>query len=416
MYSKSERLLIARFLFSKKTDGYISIFSWFSIIGIALGVSAIIIVMSVMNGFRTDLVKRLVGINSHLNIYSNNNSIDSNTLQIIKNKLPTNEYINILSSIQTKGLIIKNEVSHGVLIRGYDFIDSKHYLFDSIVEGNYIRNNINEIIIGDSLAASINAKVGDKIKLAIPKSDKTILGDIPRFKTLIIKGVFDFGLYEYDANLIFIHSDLARKLLLIGPKNYNQIEIYTQYPENIEILKSKILSIIQANKLNLFAITWKDRNSSLINALKVEKNVMFLILTLIIFVASMNIISGLIIFVKEKNKDIGILKTFGLSDYSILKIFFSIGMMIGFMGAILGVLLGIIFSLNIDHIQLFLETILSTKLFAEEIYYLSSLPSEISIKEILIVFFTSIFICIFSTIFPALRSSNIDPIKTIRNE
>ena len=190
MYSKSERLLIARFLFSKKTDGYISIFSWFSIIGIALGVSAIIIVMSVMNGFRTDLVKRLVGINSHLNIYSNNNSIDSNTLQIIKNKLPTNEYINILSSIQTKGLIIKNEVSHGVLIRGYDFIDSKHYLFDSIVEGNYIRNNINEIIIGDSLAASINAKVGDKIKLAIPKSDKTILGDIPRFKTLIIKGVF----------------------------------------------------------------------------------------------------------------------------------------------------------------------------------------------------------------------------------
>ena len=268
MYSKSERLLIARFLFSKKTDGYISIFSWFSIIGIALGVSAIIIVMSVMNGFRTDLVKRLVGINSHLNIYSNNNSIDSNTLQIIKNKLPTNEYINILSSIQTKGLIIKNEVSHGVLIRGYDFIDSKHYLFDSIVEGNYIRNNINEIIIGDSLAASINAKVGDKIKLAIPKSDKTILGDIPRFKTLIIKGVFDFGLYEYDANLIFIHSDLARKLLLIGPKNYNQIEIYTQYPENIEILKSKILNIIQANKLNLFAITWKDRNSSLINALK----------------------------------------------------------------------------------------------------------------------------------------------------
>ena len=212
-------------------------------------------------------------------------------------------------------------------------------------------------------------------------------------------------LYSQDNSHIFMNTE-----------NYNQIEIYTQYPENIEILKSKILSIIQANKLNLFAITWKDRNSSLINALKVEKNVMFLILTLIIFVASMNIISGLIIFVKEKNKDIGILKTFGLSDYSILKIFFSIGMMIGFMGAILGVLLGIIFSLNIDHIQLFLETILSTKLFAEEIYYLSSLPSEISIKEILIVFFTSIFICIFSTIFPALRSSNIDPIKTIRNE
>ena len=416
MYSKSERLLISRFLFSKKTDGYISIFSWFSVIGIALGVSAIIVVMSVMNGFRTDLTKRLLGINSHLNIYSNSNFVNFESIEIINNNLSKNEYENILSSIETNGLIINNDFSKGVLIRGYEFIDNKHYLFDSIIEGSYFEDVSNEIIIGDSLASSINVKVGDKIKLAIPKSDKTILGNIPRFKTLKIKGIFDFGMYEYDSNLIFIHADLARQLILLDNSTYNQLEIFLTDPENVEKLKYQIINIINDNNLNLFPVTWKDRNSSLINALKVEKNVMFLILTLIIFVASMNIISGLIIFVKEKNKDIGILKTFGISDFSILKIFFTIGILIGFIGATLGVLLGIIFTINIEYIQKYLEELLNTELFAEEIYYLSSLPSEINIKEILIIFITSIIISVFSTIFPAIRSAKVDPIQTIRNE
>jgi len=416
MYSKSERLLITRFLFSKKSDGYISIFSWFSIIGITLGVAAIIIVMSVMNGFRSDLTNRLLGINSHLNIYSNINSVHLEEIQIIKNNLPKNDYKNILESVETNGLIIQNDLSRGVLIRGYDFIINEHYLFESIIKGGFFEDLNNEIIIGDSLASLINVKIGDKVKLAIPKSDKTILGSIPRFKTLKVIGIFDFGLYEYDTNLVFIDVDLARKLLLLNNENFNKIEIFSSEPENIEKLQYEIINIIKSYNLNLFSISWKQSNSSLITALKVEKNVMFLILTLIIFVASMNIISGLIIFVKEKNKDIGILKTFGLSDFSILKIFSTIGILIGVIGAIFGVLLGIIFSININHIQKYLERILDTKLFAEEIYFLSSLPSEIKIEEVLIVFFTSIFISILSTIFPAIRSAKIDPIKTIRNE
>ena len=341
MLSKSEILLINRFLFSKKTDGYISIFSWFSIVGIALGVSAIIIVMSVMNGFRSDLTKRLLGINSHINIYSPINSISPDSLKDIKNNLANIEYENIFGSVETNGLIMKNNFSKGVLIRGYDTIDEKHYLHNSIIDGSLIKNSNNHVIIGDSLAKSINAKVGDTIKIAIPKSDNTILGNIPRFKTLKINALFDFGLYEYDNNLIFINSNLARKLLILNEKHFNKLEIFITNPEDVSVIKKKITDTINAKKLNLYSISWLERNSSLINALKVEKNVMFIILTLIIFVASMNIISGLIIFVKEKNKDIGILKTFGLSDYSILKIFFSIGMMIGFMGAILGVLLGI---------------------------------------------------------------------------
>ena len=416
MYSKSERLLITRFLFSKKTDGYISIFSWFSIIGISLGVAAIIIVMSVMNGFRIDLTKRLLGINSHINIFANNDFINYQELQIIKKNLKDSNHINILESIETNGLIIKNNVSKGVLIRGYKYTNKEHYLLNSLIEGSVISNKNSEVIIGDSLASTLNVKIGDKIKIAIPKSDNTILGNIPRFKTLSIVGVFDFGLYEYDNNMIFIHSTLARKLTLINNNDYNKIEIFSSEPENINKLKNQIINIINNNNLNLTPITWKERNLSLINALKVEKNVMFLILTLIILIASMNIISGLIIFVKEKNKDIGILKTFGLGDFGILKIFFTIGILIGFIGASLGLFIGIVFALNIKHIQNFLEKILDTKLFAEEIYYLSSLPSEISTKEVLIVFFTSIAISIFSTIFPAIRSAKIDPIKTIRNE
>ena len=415
MFSKSEKLIILKFLFSKKTDGYISIFSWFSIIGITLGVAAIIVVMSVMNGFRNDLTKRLLGINAHLNIYSNNNIIDSNTINLLNNNLIESEYKSILYSIETNGLLINNETSKGVLIRGYEF-EENHYLKSSIVKGVFFSNKLNEVIIGDSLASYLDVKLGERIKLAIPKSNKTILGSIPRFKTLKIIGIFDFGMYEYDSNLIFINANLARKLLMLDNADFNQIEIFVENPDKIENLKRKIFQIINKQNLTLFPITWKERNMTLINALKVEKNVMFLILTLIIFVASMNIISGLIIFVKEKNKDIGILKTFGLSDYSVLKIFFTIGTSIGLIGALLGVFCGILFTLNIGYIQNFLESILKTELFAEEIYYLSSLPAEINFNEIFLVFFTSIIISILSTIFPAIRSAKIDPIKTIRQE
>ena len=416
MLTKSERLLINRFLFSKKSDGYISIFSWFSIIGIALGVSAIIIVMSIMNGFRSDLTKRLLGINSHINIYSPINFISSDSFNVIKKNLKNLEYDNFLGSIETNGLIMKNNFSKGVLIRGYDIIDQNHYLYNSITHGKLSKNSTNEVIIGDSLARSMNIKLGDKIKIAIPKSDNTILGNIPRFKTLTVNALFDFGLYEYDNNLIFINSSLARKLLILKKEHFNKLEIFIQNPEDVSNIKNKISNIIKSNELNLYSISWLERNSSLINALKVEKNVMFLILLLIIIVASMNIISGLIIFVKEKNKDIGILKTLGLSDKSILKIFFSIGVLIGFLGSTLGVIIGIIFTLNIQYIQNFLEKLLDTKLFAEEIYYLSSLPSEIKVQEIILVFLTSITISILSTIFPALRSAKVDPISTIRSE
>ena len=416
MFSKAEILIIKRFLFSKKTEGYVSVFSWFSIIGIALGVAAIIIVMSVMNGFRSNLTERLIGVNSHLNIYSFNDEIKEEQIEEMKNKLNIKKYKKVFSSVETQGLIIKDNTSNGVIIRGYKEINFDHYLYDKIITKKISSIRFNKIIIGDALANKLNLKIGDKLKIAVPKTDKSLLGNIPRFKTLIVDGIFDFGMYEYDSNLVFISIDLARKLILIENNIFNRVEFYIENPLLVGIFKDSIDQYITNNSLDLYSLSWIDRNSSLMNALKVEKNVMFLILTLIIIVASMNIISGLIIFVKEKNKDIGILKTLGFNNFSILKIFCVIGFVIGLIGSISGTIIGIMITENLNYIQAILENLLDTQLFSEEVYFLSTLPSDIKYQEVLFVFLISITITILSTIFPAIRASNIDPIDTLKNE
>ena len=415
LFSSYEILLIKRFLFSKKTDGFISIFSWFSIIGIAIGVAAIIIVMAVMNGFREELISRLLGINGHLNIYSNSGQITKEEVNIIKSDFSDNQLIPL---IQTQALVISNEFSRGVFLRGYDneYLDDLHFLKKNIVEGKLFGNNINDIVIGYVLANKFGLSVGDEIKIAIPKTDNTIFGNIPRFKTLTVSGILNLGMYEYDSSFVFSNISIARKLLVLEDQNFNLIEIFTQSPNNIEIIQDKVNRRIIANNFRLYTSSWKENNSTLINALNVEKNVMFLILTLIILVASMNIISGLIIFVKEKNKDIGILKTIGLSNKSLIKIFLSIGLIIGLIGTIFGGLVGVIFSLNIKSIQFFIENILHTDLFAKEIYYLSNLPSRVDNLEVFYVLIISIIICLIATTIPAYRSMKVDPIKSLKND
>jgi len=415
LFSSYEILLIKRFLFSKKTDGFISIFSWFSIIGITIGVAAIIIVMAVMNGFREELTSRLLGINGHLNIYSNTGQITKEEVNIIKSDFSDNQLIPL---IQTQALVISNEFSKGVFLRGYDneYLDDLHFLKQNIVEGKLFGNNINDIVIGYVLANKFGLSVGDEIKIAIPKTDNTIFGNIPRFKTLTVSGILNLGMYEYDSSFVFSNISIARKLLVLEDQNFNLIEIFIQSPNNIEIIQDKVNRRIIANNFRLYTSSWKENNSTLINALNVEKNVMFLILTLIILVASMNIISGLIIFVKEKNKDIGILKTIGLSNKSLIKIFLSIGLIIGLIGTIFGGLVGVIFSLNIKSIQFFIENILHTDLFAKEIYYLSNLPSRVDNLEVFYVLIISIIICLIATTIPAYRSMKVDPIKSLKND
>jgi len=415
IFNKSEYLLVKRFLFSKKSDGFISIFSWFSIIGISIGVAAIIIVMSVMNGFRDEFTKRLLGIKGHLNIFSKTNEIDNNNFI----KLYENNFDFILTpTTQTQALLITENDSKAVILKGYNnlYINSEHFLKKNIFQGRIFENNINEIVIGYALANKFKLKIDDNIRIAIPKTDKTLFGSIPRFKTLKIVGIFNLGMYEYDLNFVFTHHEIANKLLMIKKDSFNLVEVFTNTPNNIEIIQEKINSLIDKNNLNFYTTSWKENNLSLINALKVEKNVMFFILTLIIIVASMNIISGLIIFVKEKNKDIGILKTIGLSNGSLIKVFLSIGLVIGLTGTFLGGIFGVLFSLNIKKIQLFLEYIFNTELFSREVYYLSNLPSKLDFFEVTYVLLISVFISLAATTFPAIRSIKIDPIKSLKNE
>ena len=413
-FTSYEKLLILRFLYSKKSDGFISIFSWFSIIGITIGVGAIIIVMSVMNGFREEITSRLLGINGHLNIYSDQNEILKDELDYFSQ---LNNDIVLTPLTQTQALLISKDSSKGVFLRGYDlnFISESHFIYNKIKKGKLFSNK-NEIIIGYALAKNLRLKIGDKIKIAIPKTDKTIFGNIPRFKTLNIVGIFNLGMYEYDSNFVFTNSEIANKLILINKESFNKIEVFIDDPNLIEKDQKIINKIINDNNLNFYTENWKQNNSALINALNIEKNVMFLILSLIIIVASMNIISGLIIFVKEKNKDIGILKTLGLSNYSLIKIFMSIGFLIGLTGTFFGGLLGILFSTNITSIQNFIEKIFNTNLFSREIYYLSNLPSKLIFIEVFVVLLISIIICLIATTFPAIRSIKIDPIKSLKND
>ena len=415
IFSVYERLLIKRFLFSKKTDGFISIFSWFSIIGITIGVAAIIIVMSVMNGFREELTSRMLGINGHINIFSIKKEIFNSDIEYFKSK---DLKIKIYPLTQTQGLIIGNNSSKGVILRGYDnkFLPNHHFLFKKIIQGSIFADSMNDVVIGYALANELGLEIGNKIKLAIPKTDKTIFGNIPRFKTLTVSGIFNLGMYEYDSNYVFTHTDIANKLILIEENKSNQLEVFISNPNEVDKVKILIDKIIKKNNLNLYSSSWKDNNAALINALNVEKNVMFLILTLIILVASMNIVSGLVIFVKEKNKDIGILKTIGLKNSSLLKIFLTIGFIIGFIGTFIGGIIGVVFSLNIKSIQFFLENIFDINFFSKEIYYLSNLPSKINTVEVLYVLTISILISLIATSFPAYRSIKVDPIKSLKNE
>ncbi len=413
-FTTYEKLLILRFLYSKKTDGFISIFSWFSIIGITIGVSAIIIVMSVMNGFREEITTRLLGINGHINIYSDYNEILKKDFDYF-DKLDNKTIVTPLT--QTQALLITKNSSKGVFLRGYDidYLSDNHFVKKKIIKGKIFSKN-NEIIVGYALAKNLGLTIDDKIKIAIPKTDKTIFGNIPRFKTLKIVGFFDLGMYEYDANFVFTNSEIANKLILINNDSFNKIEIFLDDPNQVETSEKIINKIIIDNNLKFYTENWKKNNSALINALNVEKNVMFLILSLIIIVASMNIISGLIIFVKEKNKDIGILKTLGLTNYSLIKIFISIGFLIGFIGTFFGALVGILFSIYIKSIQMFIEKLFNTNLFAKEIYYLSNLPSKLIFIEVFLVLLISIIICLIATSFPAIRSIKVDPINSLKND
>ena len=410
MISQLEKEVTLRFLRSRKKDGFLNVISIFSFIGIGLGVAVLIIVMSVMNGFRTELVNKIIGFNSHLTIKPYSKKIDVNKLQ---NEKILNNLNYSLESNSGEAVILKNDTTKGILLRGYSKLDFEKLEIINNENFNGIKNSLEKdaISIGKELSFSLDLEVGDNVVLMSPSSLDTIIGSLPRQKSFIITSIFDSGLADFDNNVAFINLNSLEEFFNYSSDDRN-LELFLKDPQNIENQKEITQRIFEDE----FVYSWADMNSSLFSALKVERNVMFIILSLIIIVAAFNIISGLTILVKNKTKDIGILKSIGVQNKSIVKIFFLVGILIGTSATIFGIFLGVTFSLYVENLRQFLSNTFNISLFPEEIYFLSKMPSEINISSITLIALCSILITIIVSIFPALKAAKLDPIKSLKYE
>ncbi len=394
---------------------FISLVSYLATIGIALGVMTLIIVMSVMNGYEVELVKKILGINGHISISKYNQKIINYNSLIEKIKIIENiAYVTPL--VTGQALAEGNDNASGVIVKGIDYnaLNNKPIMTGAFIVKNKQSNfNKNEIYIGNTLANNLGLHMGDEIRLIAPKFHTTLLGTIPKIKTFYVSGIFDIGMYEYNSSTVFIPIRSAQLLFDIN-QAISEIEIILNNTKNIERVKDAILKCIPDQEILI--TDWGLANRSLLNALQVERNTMFLILILIIMIAAFNIISGLIMLVKEKYKSIAILRSIGASRSSIIKIFVLAGSFLGFIGIITGAILGILFVMNIEHIKHLLESVTGSILFDPMIYFLTSLPSEPDIEEIISIVITSMVISLLATIYPAWKAANMFPAEALRYE
>ena len=411
MISKIERTIAFRYLKPKRKEGFLKVISIFSFTGIALGVAILIIVMSVMNGFRTELINKILGFNPHIIVKPYDKKInreDLNNLNVL------NEYISRTAfTFSGQAILINRENTTGILVRSYlqDDIDKIDLIKNGIIDGSLNSFNKNTISIGKELAISMDLLVGDEITLMSTSNLQTPFGNIPLQEKFKISSIFSTGLAEFDQNVIFMPFENANSLFEISDMDID-LEIFLNKPDKVQLIKQNVQKIFS----NHYVYTWEDLNKSFFGALKVERNVMFIILTLIIIVAAFNIISGLTILVKNKTKEIAILRTLGISKTSIAKVFFIIGFTIGFLATITGVTIGILFSYYIEEIRVLITSIFNIRLFPEEIYFLSQMPSEINLGYIIIISLFSLLITFLATIFPSLSAAKLDPIKALKYE
>ena len=408
-------MIAFRYIKSRRVEGFISISAWFSLLGIMLGVATLIVVMSVMNGFRTELVDRILGINGHLIIYSKNERTIPNYTKIINKILDTPNVVAVTAHLEGQALAKNKNSISGVIIRGSKWSDlaAKKLLWKSLNQSTISNfKDKQNIIMGYRLGQKLNLKVGDYISLISPNGMETALGVMPVNQNFKVGGFFDMGMYEYDNNFIFIPWKKA-ELFLSTNNIAHGIEVFLK---DQKLTSSVNLQLQSKLNKNLIVIDWKKRNSSFMNALAVEKNVMFVILTLIILVAAFNIISSMIMLVQTKKADIALMRTMGASQYLIIKVFMLTGSIIGFLGTFVGVLLGVFVSMNIEKIRQLITSIFDQELFSAEIYFLSKLPSNININEVLIVICISIFLTLLASIFPAWKASKISPAEALRYE
>ena len=409
-----EWMISFRYLRARRQEGFISIIAWFSLLGIMLGVATLIIVMSVMNGFREELLTRILGVNGHLSIYGNTKKLVK--FDEIKNQIvQLNNVIKVTPVIEGQVMVSANNRSNGAVVRGMREIDIKTrtIISSNISHGSIIgMNNRISVIIGSRMAQSLGVNVGDEIKLISPDGNITPFGSIPRMKNYTVSAIFNIGMHEYDSSFIFMPLTEAQKFFKY-PKSISYLDVMLRQPNQASEMVETINNVL---KNNFRVFDWQRTNSSFFNAIQVERNVMFLILTLIIIVAAFNIISSLIMLVKDKGRDIAILRTMGATRGMIMRIFFISGASIGVTGTFAGFLLGIAFANNIELIRQFLQSFTGTDLFAAEIYFLSQLPAIVDTSEVLFVVLLSLFLSFLATLYPSWRASSLDPVEALRYE
>ena len=410
MFTKAERLISLRNLRPKKKEGFLKIISIFSFLGIMLGVAILIIVMSVMNGFKTDLTNKILGLNPHIVIQPNSYKIDNSYINVLKNKF---DNLSISKSYSGEGIIINNNNAKGLILKGVNKNERNiiEFFKNYTTDGNIKNFEANSVFIGSELSFNLNIKKGDNISLMSSAFIATPLGSLPKQETFKVAGVFSTGFVEFDQNIIYLNINDV--LSIFDKENADQnLEIYLENPLDANSYKEEIQKINQ----NYFIYTWSDLNKSLFSALKVERNVMFIILSLIVVVATFNIISGLTILIKNKTKEIAILKTLGLSNNSIKKTFFLTGLTIGFFATLSGIILGTLVAINIEKIRIFLSIIFNLEIFPSDIYFLEKLPSEINLSSIFIIFFVSLLISAISSYLPAMKISKMNTFRALRYE
>ena len=411
MFSLAEKIIAARNLRPKKKEGFLKVISSFSFIGIMLGVAILIIVMSVMNGFRSELTNKILGFNPHVVIKSYTQELTNP--ELIKEISKDIKISQTRKSFSGEAVLMDNNSTKGVYVKGLDINDEQNlnFLNNIIIKGNTNSFGTGELILGNELALDLNLNVGDTINIFSSSFVNTPFGNLPKQETFKVKAIFNSGFYEFDKNVIFL--ELNESLIFFDKNKKNlDLEIFIDNPIEANLLKDNI----EKENPNLFVYSWIDLNKSFFSALKVERNVMFIILALIIIVAAFNIISGLTILIKNKTKEIAILKTLGLSNRSIIKSFFLTGFTIGFLATLTGIFIGILFSLYIEPIRNVLSLLFNVEIFPSDIYFLDKMPSEINTFSIINVFFLSIFMTAIASLIPALKISKMNIIRAIKYE
>ena len=416
MFSTYEIMVAARYLRARRTDGFISVIAWFSLIGIALGVATLIIVMSVMNGFRQELLQRVLGINGHITVQSPSATggimqYEDIMLRIRKNSEVTQAFPLVEGQVMAVG----NGQTRGAILQGMrqQDIEAYHIIANNVVLGSL--KNFKErrnVVLGERLAHALGVTIGDDVSFVSAIGRSTVVGSIPRSSSFRVIALFNIGMFEYDSSIALTSLSLAQSYFLL-PGQVSKIKIFIGNPDVAEKHSGTIRSLLDGEAS---AFSWQQAHSHFFSALKVERNVMFIILTLIIVVAAFNIISGLTILVKNKTKDIALLRTIGVSRKSIVKIFFLTGFAIGFFATLTGVVLGVLFSFYVEEIRELLTYLFNIQLFPEEIYFLSKMPSEIKIESILVISGFALIITIFASLFPSLAAAKLDPIKALKYE